>query len=244
MISHLAHHSALQSIELEKEREERQRAEADAHLKQILLNRALQEKIDMGRDLHDGLIQSLYATGLTIQAGRRALERDNDTSIARGQIDTALLSLNNAIREVRAYISGLGAEHVRQHSFTDSLRTVIDNLRADRPLDTDLRIDEQAVEQLDNDQTTDLLQITREAVSNALRHGHARQITIRLHRHGNETCLLIQDNGRGFDSTLVSRGHGLDNMQARAQRLKAKLHFESTLNQGTRLVLTITAPEQ
>ncbi len=241
VLTQLAASSVRQSAELEKEREERQRAEADAHLKQILLNRALQEKIDMGRDLHDGLIQSLYATGLTIQAGRKAL--DHNLAEARTQIDTALQTLNAAIREVRAYISGLGPEQLRQRSFADSVRAVIEHHCAARDLEVDVRIDEEAARQLAPAQVTDLLQIAREAVSNSVRHGHARQLAIRLHRNGDELCLLLQDDGRGFDPATATRGHGLDNLQARAERLGAKLQCHSAPGQGTRLVLTFTLPD-
>ncbi|HLP09694.1 MAG TPA: sensor histidine kinase [Opitutaceae bacterium] len=240
ILSRLAERSVRQSAELEKEREDRQRAEADAHLKQILLNQALQEKIDMGRDLHDGLIQSLYATGLTIQAGRKAL--DHDHAEARTQIDTALQTLNSAIREVRAYISGLGPEHLRQRSFGDSVRAVVEHHCAVRELAVDVRIDEETANHLAPAQVTDLLQIVREAVSNSVRHGHARQLSVVLHRNGDELCLLIQDNGRGFDLPSAIRGHGLDNMQARAERLGAKLQCHTAPGQGTRLVLTFTAP--
>ncbi len=240
VLHQLAERSARQTAELVQEREERQRAEADAHLKQILLNRALQEKVDMGRDLHDGLIQSLYATGLTIQAGRKAL--DNDPTAARQQIDTALQTLNAAIREVRAYISGLGSEQLRQRSFGDSVRAIVDSLSAVREVACDIRIDEDAAHQLAPDQVTDLLQIIREGVSNSLRHGHARELSIRLHRNASELCLLVHDNGRGFDPQLAVRGHGLDNIQARANRLGARLSWQNDSGRGTRLVLTFNAP--
>ena len=241
VISHLAERSVRQSAELEQEREDRQRAEADAHLKQILLNRALQEKIDMGRDLHDGLIQSLYATGLTIQAGRKAL--DAAPATARSQIDTALQTLNAAIREVRTYISGLGPEQLRQRSFADSVRAIVGHLAAGREIETDLRIDEEAARRLAPAQVTDLLQILREAVSNSLRHGGAHRISIRLNRDGNRLCLSAEDDGRGFDPQHAVRGHGLDNMQARADRLAAQLRCQSEPGRGTRLVLTLNAPD-
>jgi signal transduction histidine kinase len=240
MLSHLAERSVRQSAELEQEREERQRAEADGHLKQILLNRALQEKIDMGRDLHDGLIQSLYATGLTIQASRKAF--DADPATARSQIDTALQTLNTAIREVRTYISGLGPEQLRQRSFADSVRAIVNHLAAGREIETDLRIDEEAAHSLAPSQLTDLLQIVREAVSNSLRHGGARHISIRLHRNGEELCLSAQDDGRGFDPHHAVRGHGLDNMQARADRLDAHLRCQSEPGRGARITLTFNVP--
>ena len=242
VLSHLAERSVRQTAELVQEREDRQRAEADAHLKQILLNRALQEKIDMGRDLHDGLIQSLYATGLTIQASRKAF--DADPSTARSQIDTALQTLNAAIREVRSYISGLGPEQLRQRSFADSVRAIVEHLAAGREIEEDIHIDETAAHRLLPGQVTDMLQILREAVSNSLRHGGARRISIRFQRDGDRLGLTVQDNGSGFDPHHVTRGHGLDNMQARADRLAAQLRFNSEPGQGARLVLTLNVPAQ
>jgi signal transduction histidine kinase len=239
VLKQIAARSARQSVELELERSERQRAEADNLLNQILLNRALQEKIDMGRDLHDGLIQSLYATGLTIQAGRKSIIQD--PTEARSQLETALQTLNTAIREVRQYISGLAPEQLQQRSFAESVRTLSQDLAAGRTITFDLRIDEEAARHLSATQSTDLLQIIRESISNSLRHGGSSHIAVRLHRHGNSLALLIQDNGSGFDLKKAERGHGLDNMQARAARLGASLRCHSETSTGTRTIVEFTA---
>jgi signal transduction histidine kinase len=239
VLSHLAARSAQQSAELEQERGDRQRVEADNHLKQILLNRALEEKIEMGRDLHDGLIQSLYATGLTIQAGRKAL--DHDPAVARNQMENALQTLNAAIREVRTYISGLGSEQLKQRSFAASVQALAQDLAAGREIAFELRIDEEAARHIPPDSVTDLLQIVREAISNSLRHGGARHVTVRLHREDNALALLVHDDGSGFDLKNAVRGRGLDNMQARASRIHASLHCHSEAGAGTRIVLEFAA---
>jgi signal transduction histidine kinase len=86
----------------------------------------------------------------------------------------------------------------------------------------------------------EILQITREAISNSLRHGGATRISVRLHRNGPEVGLLVQDNGTGFDSAArAGHGHGLGNMQARANHLGAVLRIDSRPGDGTRVVLTI-----
>jgi len=79
-------------------------------------------------------------------------------------------------------------------------------------------------------------------VSNALRHGQAAQITIRLHEDGARLALLVQDNGAGFDPDTASRdGHGLANFRARAASLGAEFRLDSQPGSGTRLVLTFPA---
>jgi len=239
-LTHLAKVSARQSTELERERIERQRAEDDAHFQQMLLNRALEEKIRLGHDLHDGIIQSLYAAGLTVEAGKNLIERD--PAEATRQLETGVKTINTTIREVRSYISGLSPESLRQQSFADAVRSLTRTLDAGRAATYDVRIDDDAAQNLSDDQSTHLLQIAREAVSNGLRHGGASAITVRFHQSDGALCLLVQDNGRGFAPTTTSGGgHGLGNMRARAERIGGKLQFSSSPGTGTKLIVTFPA---
>jgi signal transduction histidine kinase len=237
-ITQLAKVSARQSSELERERIERQRAEEDAHFQQTLLNRALEEKIRLGHDLHDGIIQSLYAAGLTVEAAKNLIERD--PAEAYRQLDAGVKTINTTIREVRGYIAGLSPESLRHQTFAESIRSLTQTLDAGRAVAYDLRIDEAAASLLDEDQTMHLLQIAREAVSNGLRHGGATQISVRLHQSSGELCLAVQDNGKGFaPETASGSGHGLVNMRARAERLGGKLQFSSSPASGTKLIVTL-----
>jgi len=237
-LTHLAKANVQQGADLDRERAERLRADEDLHFQQILLNRSLEEKIQLGRELHDGIIQSLYATGLTFEAAKNQLARD-PAETAR-QLEAGLKALNATIRDVRSYISGLAPENIRQQSFGESVRALTQNLNGGRTVAFDLRIDESAASRLTDAQTTDLLQIIREAVSNSLRHGEAYKITIRLHESAGEIGLLVQDDGKGFDpSKLNARGHGLDNLQARADRIYAALRVTSSPGEGTRTVVTL-----
>ena len=238
-LTHLAKVSVRQGAELERERLERLRAEEDLHFQQVLLNRALEEKIRLGRDLHDGIIQSLYATGLTVEAAKNTLAaRPAD---AQKQLEQSLETLNATIRDVRSYIAGLAPESLRRQTFAESVHSLTQTLDGARAVSYDLRIDDQPAARLSENEYTDLLQIVREAVSNSLRHGGASQMVIRLHEDGGNLCLLVQDNGRGFDAESISRGHGLSNMRSRAERLGATLRCTSGPGQGTRIVLTMPA---
>ena len=239
-LTHLAKTTVRQSADLERERGERLRADEDLHFQQILLNRSLEEKIQLGRELHDGVIQSLYATGLTLEAAKNQLP-SNPTEAAR-QLETGLKALNSTIRDVRGYISGLSPDKLREQSFAESVLSLTQTLGGGRTTTFDLRIDETAAGKLTDTQSTDLLQIIREAVSNSLRHGRASKITLRLHESDGQIGLSVEDNGQGFDPARLSvRGHGLDNIKARADRIHAGLRVTSALSEGTRIVLTLTA---
>jgi signal transduction histidine kinase len=236
-LARLAESSVAQGTELTRERDVRRRAEEDAQLKQQLLTRSLEEKIRLGRDLHDGIIQSLYAVGLTLEAARGVLR--DDPAEADRKLEQCRAVLNKSIREARAYITGLAPESLRRAGFSRALETLLAELRADRSADFEVEVDEDATALLSAEQTLEALQIAREAVSNALRHGRASRVKLRVHQGDREVCLLIQDNGAGFDVTAGrDGGHGLGNMHARAASVGATLRVTSQPAEGTRVVAT------
>lgn len=239
-LAKLAESSVAQSLELAHERDNRQRAEANALLNQQLLNRSLQEKIRLGRDLHDGIIQSLYAAGLTLESARPLVA--SDTAEAERRILRTRESLNRCIREIRSYIAGLAPENLTATEFAPALRALAEDLAADRNVKFDYQIDDTATGQLTPAQSIELLQIVRESISNALRHGAATAIVIRLEAANHELRLLIHDNGRGFTPAETNgSGLGLPNMHARAAQLGARLDIDSRPAAGTRITLALPA---
>lgn len=237
-LEQLAKVSAAQSTALAEARDVQQRTEQDLLLNQRLLNQSLEEKIRLGRDLHDGLIQSLYAAGLTLESIRPLIPKQ--PAEADRRLEQCLDQLNAAIRNVRNYITGLAPNELRRLSFGAAIELFIRELRAGRDVEFRPTIDEDAAAALPADRTLEVLQIAREAISNSLRHGGATRLSVRLHRSGDEVGLLIQDNGTGFDADRrADTGHGVGNMRARAAHLGAVLRIDSRPGDGTRVVLTI-----
>jgi signal transduction histidine kinase len=237
-LARLAQNSVAQEVELSRERDVRRRAQQDAQLKQQLLTRSLEEKIRLGRDLHDGIIQSLYAAGLMLESVRSIVP--GDPREADRRLEEIRARINGTIRDVRAYIAGLSPDHLRLAGFGHAVDAVLGELRSGRDTRFDVRIDDAATAHLSVEQATEALQIIREAVSNALRHGGASLVTLRVHQGDGEVCLLVQDNGIGFEvETRRSDGHGLANMAARAERIGARLKVTSARGQGVRVVATL-----
>ena len=237
-LARLAESSVAQGQELSRERDVRRRAEEDARLKQQLLTQSLDEKIRLGHDLHDGIIQSLYAAGLSLETVRALVKANPDE--ADRQLEATRANLNEAIRDVRAYIVGLAPENLRRAGFARALSALLGELRAGRTAEFDINIDDEAAALLTPEQSVEALQIAREAVSNALRHGGATRITLRMHKGDREVCLLVQDNGAGFDAAQRrAAGHGLGNMRARAERIGASLRVTSAPGEGARVLATV-----
>ncbi len=234
-LSQLAATAAQQHAALSHERDGRRRAQEDADLKQRLLADSVAEKIRLGRDLHDGIIQSLYAAGLTIESARDLITRD--PAEASRRLEECRAALNTTIRDVRDYITGLTPEKVRYGSFMQAVDSLLIELRAGREVRFDVRFDDEAASLLTAPQVAESLHIVREAVSNALRHGRASLITLRMHRSDEELCLMIHDNGSGFDAAKAAKGHGLSNIRARAEQLGAHARVTSLPGEGTRVVV-------
>lgn len=231
-ISLIAATSARAQEEISLERGEREKAEEDSRQRLRMLNQALEEKIRIGRDLHDGVIQSLYAVGLNLESAQRLAEKDPGKS--RQMVEKGVELINKTITEIRSYIEGLSTTAVRGDSLAASLADEVESLRAGRPLDVDWRIEDKAVAELSDAQTTESLQITREAVSNALRHGGANRISIHLVYTEQGAELSIRDNGTGFETSQASgQGYGLANMQGRAEDALGVFSMESTSGNGT-----------
>jgi signal transduction histidine kinase len=108
-----------------------------------------------------------------------------------------------------------------------------------------VELEPEAIEALTPGLATEMLYISREAMSNAVRHGSAATTTIslRLVEHG--ARFIIEDNGKGFDVESSERtGFGLRNMAKRAENLSAKFNISSEPGKGTRIVLDIPIQKQ
>ncbi len=194
----------------------------------------------IGRELHDGIIQKIYAAGLSLEHAQHLVTED--TSRARRQIQAVMNALNQTIQDLRRYIFDLrAAEQSRE------LETILEDLVQDLRLDTLLEVDLEVVGQrccwMNPQQIAQVTQITREALSNVVQHAEASRITVNLSYQGERTSLTVVDNGRGVDLDALlngnRQGQGIANMQARARMLGGALDLESSPGHGLKLALTI-----
>jgi signal transduction histidine kinase len=95
------------------------------------------------------------------------------------------------------------------------------------------------------DQRQHILRILKEAMHNALKHAHCRNIRLTIHTRERTVVFKLEDDGRGFEvDTLKSQGTGLTNMKNRSAALKGQLRIESGPDKGTRIELSIKLPQQ
>jgi two-component system sensor kinase FixL len=198
------------------------------------------EKERLGRELHDGLCQTLAGISALSSTLSRKLARSGDpASTADGQTAAADAAaeiarlLNEAIGEARDMARGLGAVGLREGGLETSLETLALDVRhlfrasctfaCDRPLG-----------RLDPEAERHLFRIAQEAVNNAVAHGKAKRIEIRLGAKSGEGLLTVLDNGVGMPESLRPPGGiGMNNMAYRARLIGGRIEVRRRSRGGT-----------
>ncbi len=199
----------------------------------------LEERQRIGRDLHDGVIQSIYAVGLMLDD---ALElAPDDPAEASARIERAIESINLTIRDIRNFIFGLRPEPLDQAGLVEALAAMAEEFRVNTMVDIALEVNGPADFELPPEDTGQLLQLAREALSNVARHAHAGHAEIDLVADDRALQLAIVDDGVGFDpAARRGPGHmGLGNMKTRAAELGGELLVESGVGRGTRVAVRV-----
>lgn len=180
----------------------------------------------IARDLHDLVIQRLFATGMQLHG---AVQLDPDE--LRARVGDAVSELDVAIRDLRSTIFELGRGG--SGALLDSARALLRDysavlgfvplLRSSGPVD-------HAVQAVTADQ---LLLALREVLSNIARHAEASAATVELSAGSAWLSLKVTDDGRGFDTETVTTGRGLGNLRHRAESLGGELKVTSGPGAGT-----------
>ena len=198
-----------------------------------------EERDRIGRDLHDGIIQSLYAVGLSLEDVPDIMVESPDEAAAR--LDDAIESINLAIRDIRNFIYGLRPEAVDGTQVVAGLAALAEEVRHGGLVDVTAELDPAADPGLDRNGGSELLHLVREGLSNAVRHGHARLIAIELSASADRSRLVIADDGAGFDPARPPGGghHGLANMRARAASIGGRIEIRSAPGAGTKVIVDL-----
>ncbi len=194
------------------------------------------ERERIGKDLHDGIIQTLYAISLSLEDVPAVMETDRADAYER--VDRAIDTLNGAIGDLRQFVVGLRPRLVDTTDFGHLLAALADQVRQNHVMEVDLDLPDERIE-IAAHARGELLQIAREALSNTARHAHATTARVVLRRDADQLRMELVDDGMGFDSgAAVPGGHlGLANMRDRASRLGGTLEVESGRGGTTIIVL-------
>jgi len=194
----------------------------------------LEERERIGMDLHDGIIQSLYSIGLTLDYVKAIIEGDRTESLEK--LDFATDGINSTITDIRAYISDLRPRQLQENkTFSENLDLLLQELENNSKIPGSLKDEIKAPLNTNYQNIVTLFRIAQESLSNTARHSKATKTDLRLWEENSNIYLQIVDNGVGFniDKTEATLGHGLANMQRRSQKVGGGIQIDSTPDKGT-----------
>ena len=194
------------------------------------LNRlsVLDERERIGRELHDGVIQSLFSVGMGLQA---TANRSRDPEV-ESRVEAAVTEIDRAIRDLRNYIFGLRPGILADRQLEQALEDLAREFEEKSGVTTVTEIDGTVAAEL-APRAADLVQLAREALSNVGKHAQATTCRVSLRRDGDQAILEIDDDGQGFDSAAPHTGLGLRNLKDRGSAIGGRVTVESKAGEGS-----------
>lgn len=208
----------------------------DARRRELLL----QERERIARDLHDGIIQSIYAAGLHLEQAATGAD-----PASRERIGTVMGELNRITGDLRSTIFDLGSDSIETTDAEAIVLAVADELQAHSLVELQIGSQGGYRTRLRGDQAEHLRHLVTEAFSNVLRHAQATSVKIHMECTEGRFTLEITDDGIGLDQSRSARrgrrgqARGLANMRRRAELLDATLEIRDAPGRGTIVSLTM-----
>lgn len=214
----------------------------NAQLASRLRQLAIQDERErISRELHDGVIQSLFSLGMGLESARGLLPPDAERVDER--LAAAIDGVDGAIRELRAAIFRMRPHGGTELGLAGGLAELAREYEANALLRPELDVPVGVAARVPASVVPDALAIAREALSNVARHANAATVRISAELADSHVQMTVADDGEGFNGETTSAGQGLANMRERAAALGAQLHIDSGSQHGTRVTVTIPTHE-
>jgi signal transduction histidine kinase len=211
-----------------------------SRLEKEVLEATERERQRIGRDLHDSLCQHLTATALAgkVLAKKLAGQSNPEAEAANHLVEM----VEKGIELTRTLARGLHPIEMGAEGLVNALSELAANTNKEFHVSCKLEC-LQAVSLATPEANMHLYRIAQEAISNAIRHGRAKNITLDLDDNGSEITLTITDDGFGLSADAWTKnGMGLQIMQYRAGMIDGKIQFELLPARGTRITCRLPEP--
>jgi two-component system, NarL family, sensor histidine kinase DevS len=194
-----------------------------------------EERDRIARDLHDQVIQQLYASGMKLQGTIPLITRP----LVEDRLNSVVDDLDQTISDIRAVIFSLQARGKDPHRLRSSVLDVVDQMTEAHGMTCSVQLDERLDQDVPGEIGEHLLYALREALSNAARHGWASHVDVSVQVDG-ELSLLVRDNGTGIKEN--GRRSGLANLAGRAEPYGGTLVVGPASGGGTELCWQVPLP--
>jgi two-component system sensor histidine kinase DevS len=196
----------------------------------------LEERDRIGMDLHDGIIQSVYGVGLSLESAMHTIEENPQE--AKERVQNAITGLNQAIRDIRTYILDLRPRQLGNDGLMNGLKRLVTEYRANTFSEVQLTGPESDLKDLPHSHSLALFHICQEALANAAKHAKAKNVQVSVLVTNERVLIEVHDDGLGFDMGKMTEtiGHGLANMQTRARAVGGEADISAAIGDGTTIL--------
>jgi two-component system, NarL family, sensor histidine kinase DevS len=196
----------------------------------------LEERERIGMDLHDGVIQSIYAVGLAMEHMRLTMQ--DDPAKAREVLDQAIHDLNSTIRDIRLYILDLRPRKLHDEDLTSGIARLVNEFRVNALVNVNYSGPSEGAPELNPEQAIAMFHICQEALANVAKHALAKDVSVTVWKTPERVLMEVHDDGRGFkiDDAKFTLGHGLSNMQTRANNAGGEMEITTARGRGTTIL--------
>lgn len=194
----------------------------------------VEDRERIARDLHDAIIQDLFAVGLSLQAQTQKVVEPEVAKVIAETVER----LDETIASLRRFIFDLRPPVWSRRDLRAEVSELVGHLAEPYPTVADMTFDGQ-LDDLPPMMVDDALQLVSEAVSNALRHADTDHVHVAIQRDRDEIMFTVVDEGTGFDPNAPTSGMGLENIRTRAQRAGGEATVVSATGTGTTVRIRI-----
>jgi signal transduction histidine kinase len=194
-----------------------------------------QERTRIAGELHDGVMQQISALSLVLGTGKRQPEAEAKQTMA--EVQRKLIEVGT---EVRQLSHNLHPPTLKDAGLPEALRGYCEEFSRVRNIPVSCHADD-TVQDLSRGAALAVYRVAQEAMGNAVTHGAAQHVDVRLARSNGLVALTVTDDGNGFDANRIGglRGLGLINMRERARQLNGTFELNSEPGRGTTVRVTI-----
>ncbi|HJS55871.1 MAG TPA: PAS domain S-box protein [Chitinophagaceae bacterium] len=189
------------------------------------------ERSSISRELHDNVNQLLMTVKLFMNSAR------TDPGKADEHIEKAVAYQMMAVEEIRRISKALNTSLVKVIGLNRSIDDIIINMKAFQQIETEFEYDQKLEKMLSDDQKLMIFRILQEQTNNIIKYADAKNVTIFLKEENNKVCLSITDDGKGFDTSVQSKGIGFLNIYNRVDAFGGEVNLVSSPGNGCSLYI-------
>jgi signal transduction histidine kinase len=196
---------------------------------------ALQERNRIAREIHDSLGHALTAQSINLENALlfcKSHPKKTQVFLSQAKYLTAI-----ALREVRQSVATLRSNPLEERSLENAINSLIQDVQSRINIIPDYEVS--LTHPFSTQINTAIYRIIQEALTNICKHSDATRVTLRLRSHSKRLCLLIEDNGKGFDLEQNTTGFGLQSMRERTIALRGQFYINSAIASGCRITVNI-----